>query len=67
MGGGSISMHGRHSNAREQKKMNETKVKEPKSTVVQVDELLTFRQFSKKAADDFIDVRLVYLTLSADE
>jgi pyrimidine operon attenuation protein/uracil phosphoribosyltransferase len=27
-----------------------------KKTVIQVDDLLTFRQFSKKTADDIIDV-----------
>ena len=31
------------------------KEKEAKTNVVQVDDLLTFRQFSKKTADDVID------------
>lgn len=39
-----------------QKKAAEKKEKESKVTIVQVDDLLTFRQFSKKAADDAIDV-----------
>lgn len=42
-----------------QKKAAEKKEKETKAKVVQVDDLLTFRQFSKKAADDVIDVRSV--------
>ena len=41
----------------EQKKAAEKKEKETKKTIVQCDDLLTFRQFSKKAADDVIDVR----------
>ena len=40
----------------EQKKAAEKKEKETKKTIVQCDDLLTFRQFSKKAADDVIDV-----------
>jgi len=40
-----------------QKKAAEKKAAEAaKKTVIQVDDLLTFRQFSKKAADDIIDV-----------
>ena len=41
----------------EQKKAAEKKEKETKKSIVQCDDLLTFRQFSKKAADDVIDVR----------
>jgi hypothetical protein len=33
-----------------------------KVAVVQVDDLLTFRQFSKKTADDAIDVRIYELS-----
>ena len=39
-----------------QAKAAEKKEKETKKNVVQVDDLLTFRQFSKKGADDVIDV-----------
>ncbi|KAH8111863.1 coatomer protein [Phellopilus nigrolimitatus] len=39
----------------QEKKAAEKKEKETKANVVQVDDLLTFRQFSKKAADDVID------------
>ena len=40
-----------------QKKAAEKKESEKaKAAIVQVDDLLTFRQFSKKAADDVIDV-----------
>ena len=39
-----------------QKKAAEKKEKETKAKIIQVDDLLTFRQFSKKAADDVIDV-----------
>lgn len=43
--------------ARIQKKAAEKKEAEAaKKAVVQVDDLLSFRQFSKKAADDIIDV-----------
>ena len=34
----------------------EKKEKETKANVIQCDDLLTFRQFSKKGADDVIDV-----------
>ncbi len=39
-----------------QKKAAEKKGKDTKKTVVQVDDLLAFRQFSKKGADDVFDV-----------
>lgn len=44
-----------------QKKAAEKKEKETKKSVVQCDDLLTFRQFSKKAADDVIDVSLLLM------
>lgn len=44
-----------------QKKVAEKKEKETKKTIVQVDDLLMFRQFSKKGADDVFDVSAVYL------
>lgn len=43
--------------ATEEKKAAEKKEKENKTSAVQVDDLLTFRQFSKKNAADGIDVR----------
>ena len=46
-----------HPTILEQKKAAEKKEKETKKSIVQCDDLLTFRQFSKKAADDVIDVR----------
>lgn len=52
---------------RSQKKAAEKKEKETKKSVVQCDDLLTFRQFSKKAADDVIDVSLFLMrTLATD-
>lgn len=39
----------------QEKKALEKKEKEAKTNVVQVDDLLTFRQFSKKTADDVLD------------
>lgn len=52
---------------RSQKKVAEKKEKETKKSVVQCDDLLTFRQFSKKAADDVIDVSLFLMrTLATD-
>jgi len=45
-----------------QKKAAEKKESEStRDHVVQVDDLLTFRQFSKKSADDPIDVRFYHL------
>lgn len=46
-----------------QKKAAEKKEKETKANVVQVDDLLTFRQFSKKTADDAIDVSITFVLL----
>ena len=40
-----------------QKKAAEKREQDVKKDVIQCDDLLTFRQFSKKAADDVIDVR----------
>lgn len=52
---------------RSQKKAAEKKEKETKKSVVQCDDLLTFRQFSKKAADDVIDVSFPLMwTLAID-
>lgn len=52
---------------RSQKKAAEKNEKETKKSVVQCDDLLTFRQFSKKAADDVIDVSLFLMrTLATD-
>jgi coatomer subunit beta len=46
-----------------QKRAAEKKAAESKkAAVVQVDDLLNFRQFSKKTADDAIDVRLLILS-----
>lgn len=45
--------------ATEEKKAAEKKEKENKTSAVQVDDLLTFRQFSKKNAADGIDVSLL--------
>ncbi len=39
-----------------QKKAAEKKDKDTKMTVVQMDDLLAFRQFSKKGADDVFDI-----------
>lgn len=45
-----------------QKKAAEKKEQDKKKDIVQCDDLLTFRQFSKKAADDVIDVRTLFHT-----
>ena len=44
-----------------QKKAAEKKEQDSKKDVIQCDDLLTFRQFSKKAADDAIDVSIPFL------
>ena len=45
----------------DQKRAGEKKEAESnKAAVTQVDDLLTFRQFSKKTADDTIDVQLFF-------
>jgi coatomer subunit beta len=50
----------RRANRRRQKRAAEKKEAETtKAVVVQVDDLLSFRQFSKKTADEAIDVRLL--------
>jgi coatomer subunit beta len=43
--------------AQEKRAAEKKEVETTKEEVVQVDDLLTFRQFSKKTADDVIDVR----------
>ena len=54
----------------QEKKAAEKKEQEgSKAVAVQVDDLLTFRQFSKKAADDIVDVcvhRSVHFLLGSD-
>ena len=47
-----------------QKKAAEKKESEKaKAAIVQVDDLLTFRQFSKKAAEDIVDVGQIFKRL----
>jgi coatomer subunit beta len=48
---------GRMLGAQEKRAQEKKAVENEKKKVVQVDDLLTFRQFSKKTADDSIDVR----------
>lgn len=43
-----------------QRKAAEKKEKENKSVAIQVDDLLTFRQFSKKSTGDGLDVRRLF-------
>ena len=44
--------------AQEKKAAEKRESEQAKAKIVQVDDLLSFRQFSKKAADDVIDVRI---------
>ena len=59
--GSVLSIHARHADFhKKEKKAAETKESEKKAAAIQVDDLLSFRQFSKKAAEELIDVRLFY-------
>lgn len=42
----------------QKKALEKSEAEKEKAAVVQVDDLLTFRQFSKKAADDLLDVSI---------
>lgn len=49
--------------AQEKKAAEKKEAEAAKKSVVQVDDLLTFRQFSKKAADDIVDVRMWFASI----